>query len=199
MLSEFGILLNEQEKDQILQALIGNSDRSKPVLNISRLYSIRLASKLRKAYDRVDMYEEADNPNLVDISGYFGLFYREKKQLTPITEAEVLEIIAKNNRLVQIMKVIKDIDIDNNGYVTNQELDDIFKMHYEAELGSKELKPVFKKFASIQNRVLIDYKRMKDYLTKKVFDLQLAESNIKSFIEREVDTVSRLSEMRCAS
>jgi len=25
------------------------------------------------------MYEEADNPNLVDISGYFGLFYREKK------------------------------------------------------------------------------------------------------------------------
>lgn len=47
------------------------------------------------------------------------------------------------------MKVIKDIDIDNNGYVTNQELDDIFKMHYERDLGSRELKPVFKKFASI--------------------------------------------------
>jgi hypothetical protein len=77
------------------------------------------------------MYEEADNPDLVDISGYFGVFYREKKQLTAISEAEVLEIIAKDNKLVQIMKVIKDIDIDNNGYVTNQEIDDIFKMHYE--------------------------------------------------------------------
>jgi Ca2+-binding EF-hand superfamily protein len=69
--------------------------------------------------------------------------------LSPISEGEVLEIIAKDNKLVSIMKVIKDIDIDNNGYVTNQELDDIFKMHYEQELGSRELKTVFKKFASI--------------------------------------------------
>jgi hypothetical protein len=30
-------------------------------------------------YDKVDMYEEIDNPDLVDNSGYLGLFYREKK------------------------------------------------------------------------------------------------------------------------
>lgn len=36
------------------------------------------------------MYEEMDNPDLVDNSGYFGLFYREKIQLEPITEAELL-------------------------------------------------------------------------------------------------------------
>ena len=131
VLSEFGVTVNDQDKEVLLQSFIASADRSKPLLNLSRLYSIRLASSLRRAYDRVDMYEEADNPNLVDISGYFGLFYREKKQLTPITEVEVLEIIARDNKLVHIMKVIKDIDIDNNGYVTNQELDDIFKMHYE--------------------------------------------------------------------
>lgn len=47
------------------------------------------------------------------------------------------------------MKNIKEIDKDNNGYVTNQELDDIFKMHYEHEFGNKDLKRIFKKFASI--------------------------------------------------
>jgi Ca2+-binding EF-hand superfamily protein len=67
-----------------------------------------------------------------------------------------------------IFRIIKDIDSDNNGYVTNQELDDIFKSNYDAELGNRELKPVFKKFASIQNRILIDYKRVKDYLNEKL-------------------------------
>ena len=100
-------------------------------------------------YDRVDMYEEADNPDLVDKSGYIGIFYREKRTLAPISEAELLEIIIKDNKLFQIMKVIKEIDRDNNGYVTNQELDDIFKVHYEIELGYRDLKPVFKRFASM--------------------------------------------------
>jgi hypothetical protein len=27
------------------------------------------------------MYEEKDNPDLVDNSGYFGIFYREKRAL----------------------------------------------------------------------------------------------------------------------
>ncbi len=75
--------------------------------------------KLRKLYDRVDMYEEADNPDMVDNSGYLGLFSREKKILTPIGEPELLDIIVKDNKLQNIMKVIKDIDSDNNGYVTN--------------------------------------------------------------------------------
>ena len=65
------------------------------------------------------MYEELDNPDLVDNSGYFGIFYREKKTLKPITDSEFLDIIRKNNKLVNIMKNIKEIDHDNNGYVTN--------------------------------------------------------------------------------
>jgi hypothetical protein len=56
------------------------------------------------------MYEEADNPNMVDNSGYLGLFYREKKHLTPINEVELVDIILKDNKLQNIMKVIKEID-----------------------------------------------------------------------------------------
>ena len=132
-----------------MQAFVANSDRTRVKVNISRIYNIRATTQIRKMYDKVDMYEEIDNPDLVDNSGYLGLFYREKKQLLPITEEEVIDIIHKNNRLHIIFRIIKDIDSDNNGYVTNQELDDIFKSNYDAELGNRELKPVFKKFASI--------------------------------------------------
>lgn len=65
------------------------------------------------------MYEEADNPDLVDNSGYFGIFYREKKALYPIQISQLVEIVLKNNKLAAIMKNIKEIDRDNNGYVTN--------------------------------------------------------------------------------
>ena len=110
------------------------------------------------------MYEEPDNPDMVDLSGYLGLFYREKRQLTPISEAELIDLVIRKNRLPQIMRVIREIDRDNNGYVTNQELDDIFKINYEEELGSRDLKTVFKRFASLQNRILIDYKKLRDHL-----------------------------------
>jgi Ca2+-binding EF-hand superfamily protein len=137
-------------------------------INIGRLYSIKTTKKIRKIYDRVDMYEEMDNSDLVDNSGYFGIFYREKLNLEPITEQELISLVIKNNKLVNIMKNIKEIDQDNNGYVTNQELDDIFKMHYDAELKTKDLKTLFKPFASLQNRILIDYKKLRDFLLTKL-------------------------------
>lgn len=65
------------------------------------------------------MYEELDNPDLVDNSGYFGIFYREKINLQNLIDSEFINIIWKNNKLVGIMKNIKEIDRDNNGYVTN--------------------------------------------------------------------------------
>lgn len=95
------------------------------------------------------MYEELDNPDMVDNSGYLGVFYREKIALEPVNERELIDIITKNNKLMLIMKTIKEIDRDNNGYVTNQELDDIFKMHYDTELKKKDLKTLFKPFASL--------------------------------------------------
>ena len=62
---------------------------------------------------------------------------------------EVIAVFRKNNKLAGIMKIIKGIDKDNNGYVTNQELDDITKMFYKEELSSKDLKKAFRRFASI--------------------------------------------------
>lgn len=100
----------------------------------------------------------------MDNSGYLGVFYREKVHLEPISEKELIDLIYRDNKLQYIMKNIKEIDRDNNGYVTNQELDDIFKMHYERELKKKDIKTLFKPFASLQNRILIDYKKLRDHI-----------------------------------
>ena len=40
-------------------------------------------------------------------------------------------------------------------------------MHYEQELGNRDLKTLFKPFASMQNRILIDYKKLRDFLLDK--------------------------------
>ena len=44
------------------------------------------------------------------------------------------------------MLSIKEIDKERNGYVTRNELDDIIKFHYDAEMGNYNLIPIITKF-----------------------------------------------------
>ena len=66
-----------------------------------------------------------------------------------ISEAELIGIFAKENKIVNIWRIIKEIDKDHNGYVTSTELDDIIKMHYPKELEDRDLKEVIKKYSSL--------------------------------------------------
>ena len=89
--------LNDKEREMVMQGFIANSDRQNVKINISRLYSLKLNQRIRKIYDKMDMYEKPDNPDLVDNSGYFGIFYREKVTKLPITDSELINIFHKNN------------------------------------------------------------------------------------------------------
>jgi hypothetical protein len=42
--------------------------------------------------------------------------------------------------------------------VTSTELDDILKIIYREDLMDRDLKAIIRKYSSIQNRILIDYK-----------------------------------------
>ena len=95
-------------------------------------------------------------------------FYRTRVELLPITEDEIFQIFANDNKLKSIMLTIKEIDKDHNGFVTSTELDDIIKLYYRAELMDKDLLPFIGKFASLQNRILIHYKSFQSYLRKNV-------------------------------
>jgi Ca2+-binding EF-hand superfamily protein len=107
------------------------------------------------------------------------------------------------------MRSIKSIDRDGNGYVTNTELDDILKLTFPDELPYKRLKPLFKEFASIQNRILIDYKKFRDKLLflidryqeaedikKQQQEDQQASSNVANRRQRLVEKLSKLKDSR---
>ena len=67
-----------------------------------------------------------------------------------------------------IIKVILQIDRQHNGYVTVTELDDILKLTYPEDLKNKDTKPLMRKYASIQNRVLVDYKKFRESILDQV-------------------------------
>ena len=72
----------------------------------------------------------------IDASGYTGIMHRniDEKALIPLSMDEFIEILHKNNKLVDIMRIVREIDHDHNGYVTSTELDDIIKLTYKDEL-----------------------------------------------------------------
>jgi Ca2+-binding EF-hand superfamily protein len=50
------------------------------------------------------------------------------------------------------------IDKDSNGYVTLDELDEIFREWFPVELEGKTCNRYFRSFGSVQNKNLINYK-----------------------------------------
>ena len=65
--------------------------------------------------------------------------------------------------MADLFTIIKTVDKDRNGYITNTEFDDILKLIYSEKfedggLKNTNVKPVIRQFASSANKVLIDYK-----------------------------------------
>lgn len=73
------------------------------------------------------------------------------------------------------MRLVYDIDRDNNGYVTTTELDDILKIIYPKQLANVNLKSTLRPFCSSSNKVLLDYRYFRDFIKdvlegKKIVD-----------------------------
>lgn len=110
-----------------------------------------------------------DNGEFADNHGYLGKNHQSRvfssSKIVAIKMPQFVQVIREHSQLMRIVKkYIKDIDRDCNGYVTNQELDDIFKLVFPNQLGDKDLLRLFRPFASIQNTILIDYKRLYSFL-----------------------------------
>lgn len=123
---------------------------------------------LTKMYKKVDVHENNGDDDPIDEAGYLGQFYRKKTNLVPISEADFIQVLSKNNQLAEIIRIIKEIDKQRNGFVTSTELDDILKIVYKDELYNKDLIPIIRQYASIQNRILIDYKKFRDHIVTEI-------------------------------
>lgn len=73
-----------------------------------------------------------------------------------------------NNFFAGIFKSIKKIDKDSNGFVTIEEIDEIFREWYPLEMEGKTLNRHFRKmYGSVSNRNLINYKQLKAEILNK--------------------------------
>ena len=137
---------------------------------------------------RLDDFQDMSE---VDTAGYFGTNHQlmEKHTMTHVALHDfevVVRAIVKDNQLVKIMHTIRSIDGDKNGFVTNQELEDILKLCYKEQLGKYNLKPVFKEFASQSNRLLIDYTKFKEAIVERLQKYTGLEMSPGSHTDRSV-------------
>ena len=170
VLDSYQVSLSKSEKNQIVSSFPGreSSESTDTMINIARIYDQKYNIMLSKMYKKVDVtaFEGLDEPE--DICGYIGQtkYYRSIKKETPISDSEFLAIIKQQPRLVfdQVMSTINEIDKDHNGYVTKTEIEDILKIKYSEFFESRDLIPIIKRFSSIQNKILIDYKGFRDWV-----------------------------------
>lgn len=77
--------------------------------------------------------------------------------------------LAKKGNWGGIWKSIKRIDKDSNGYVTLEELDEIFREQFPLELEGKSLLRFFRiRYGSIANKNLVNYKQLKQDINSKI-------------------------------
>ena len=68
--------------------------------------------------------------------------------------------------MADVFRTIYEIDKERNGFVTSTELDDILNLFYEQELATMNLKPMLKPYCSSANKVLLDYKKFREFIFK---------------------------------
>lgn len=76
-----------------------------------------------------------------------------------------------------IWKSIKRIDRDQNGFVTAVELESIFKEYFPLELDKKTIYNFLKRYRSVNNKTLINYKLIKDEINKIIMKRQRNEES----------------------
>lgn len=101
-----------------------------------------------------------------------------KQRLIPISEGELFKIMVNNNKYKIIVKELRKLDFDGNGFVTSCEFNQLFHECYKHELAGKSMLKVFRPFASIQNKNLIDYKRFNEYLQSRLATILPERKNV---------------------
>lgn len=79
----------------------------------------------------------------------------------------------------EIRRLIREIDAERNGFITNTELEDILRVCYKTQLQDKDIHHIIHPFESIQNRVLIDYKTFMKIVFEKLKELDTIEEKEK--------------------
>ena len=122
----------------------------------------------------------------MDLGGYVGDFHRHRvnkseiKKRLPLNESELINMMTEIDRLKEIGFAIRDIDPDRNGFVTQQELDDIFRENYRDKMQGKHIFGLIKDFRSVSNKILVDYVKFKKWVNMKLLNRRKSMKEAKS-------------------
>lgn len=124
-------------------------------------------------YSKVDVFPGDEADVAKDPAGYTGQFTRKnsKHRLKPMNDREFLGVIARDNQLMKVMNMIRYIDKEKNGCVTTSEMDDILKEVYPVEFKGRDYMAILKHFCQIQNPILLDYNKFKDFLQVQIKEI----------------------------
>lgn len=148
VLAKFGIVLSPEITKNLLGAFPGLSKGEHKRLNISRLYDHKYNMAAQNTYSKIDVFDDDGKEDPVDNAGYTGQNIRRKRNLLPISPQDFLHIIKADSRIQEVWQMIRKIDRERNGYITDTELDDILKIVYP-ELVNNNLRAVIRPHCSV--------------------------------------------------
>ena len=169
ILACFKLKLLDKQKDTILKLYKVKYGSEPGLINIQPILDLRKKQRQTSAYGKVDV-KESQQVTQHDGFGFIGDFDRTrvKKKKVPATEEELIDMMFLTDRMKDIGLAIREIDPDRNGYITNQELDDIIRINYTKEMEGKHIFEFIKQFASSSNPILIDYNLFKKHMSTAV-------------------------------
>lgn len=178
--------LSKKELAYILEAFPGMEGDKGIRINIARIFDMQYINTLDHIFKKVDMENTAGKDDPTDELGFHGKtkWARVKVigKITECSEEEFTDVIKKDPlKLHKVMTTIRQIDLDRNGYITRNELDDIMKMYFEGFL-HKNFDKLLNQFSSIQNRILIDYMRFIEWVKRLIAPEQKMRSKASSFV-----------------
>lgn len=157
ILESFKIPLSQKEKDDILECFHLKDEGNSTDINIKTIFELSKDQEINKVYKQIDLEQREDEEELKSL----------QHRLMPINEEDLLKELSKKSNMNELWKEVKKYDLDANGFLTLTELNSVFSQTYP-DLANKSLFKIFRPFTSIQNKSLVDYKRLKDYLQKRL-------------------------------
>jgi len=108
--SKFGVRLSQVEQDNLLSTYPGRDEGPRKRINLRRLYDQQTSQDMKRIYTKVDINANENEDDAQDRSGYFGQFYRVQQNLEEMSEEAFYNVFRRNNKIVEIMRKIKEID-----------------------------------------------------------------------------------------
>ena len=81
-------------------------------------------------------------------------------------------MVANSNRTARVWRSIKDNDVDSNGFLSVEELENCFREHFAPELEGKSVVYFFRQFSADHDKDFVNYRKVKDKIIQKIDSLR---------------------------